>query len=55
MNTADIIVAATIAAILALAVVLYIKKRKKGGCSCDCGSCGLCTERKKNGGERGEG
>ena len=53
MNTAEIIASAVVAAILALAVFLFIRTRKKGGCSGNCSACGQGALCGKHGKENG--
>ena len=48
MNTADLLVALTVAGMIALAVVILRRNRKHGitSCGCDCPHCGQSCEKK---------
>ena len=48
MNAVDIIILAVVGVALIAAVVLSVKRRKKkGGCGCDCGCCSSDCPAKK--------
>ena len=46
MNVYDVIIVAVVAVILIGAVVLAVRRKKRGGCSCGCSDCGLCDKNK---------
>ena len=46
MNVFDMIIVAVIALILIGAVVLTVRRKKRGGCSCGCSDCTLCDKYK---------
>ena len=49
MSTADIIVAAAAFLVIAGAVFLAVRRKKRGvNCSCGCSECGACEGKKKN-------